>query len=202
MVPAGNKDKRLSSVNHTTKTIHHYHLHLHLHLPQPLVIFHCCFLHTSSSFFHLYTIFNINHSSFTVIPGYTAPSNIRLRVECSVHCHCFSCLSIAIHLMNPALYLTNAIALGQFLQHYQTLVLTSELSHGNIIFSPFPSFPSSKICRQFPVYLDIYILLHLNIWQLNIFTSLYNSFYYQRCTFTYSKFKVGLSPSENKIKAL
>ena len=25
MVPAGNKAKRLSSVNHTTKTIHHYH---------------------------------------------------------------------------------------------------------------------------------------------------------------------------------
>ena len=24
MVPAGNKAKRLSSVNHTTKTIHHY----------------------------------------------------------------------------------------------------------------------------------------------------------------------------------
>ena len=28
MVPAGNKAKRLSSVNHTTKTIHH-HLHHH-----------------------------------------------------------------------------------------------------------------------------------------------------------------------------
>ena len=27
MVPAGNKAKRLSSVNHTTKTIHHYHHH-------------------------------------------------------------------------------------------------------------------------------------------------------------------------------
>ena len=26
MVPAGNKAKRLSSVNHTTKTIHHHHL--------------------------------------------------------------------------------------------------------------------------------------------------------------------------------
>ena len=25
MVPAGNKAKRLSSVNHTTKTIHHHH---------------------------------------------------------------------------------------------------------------------------------------------------------------------------------
>ena len=30
MVPAGNKAKRLSSVNHTTKTIHHHH-HLHHH---------------------------------------------------------------------------------------------------------------------------------------------------------------------------
>ena len=30
MVPAGNKAKRLSSVNHTTKTIHHHHHH-HLH---------------------------------------------------------------------------------------------------------------------------------------------------------------------------
>ena len=28
MVPAGNKAKRLSSVNHTTKTIHHHHIHL------------------------------------------------------------------------------------------------------------------------------------------------------------------------------
>ena len=27
MVPAGNKSKRLSSVNHSTKTIHHYHRH-------------------------------------------------------------------------------------------------------------------------------------------------------------------------------
>ena len=27
MVPAINKAKRLSSVNHTAKTIHHYHLH-------------------------------------------------------------------------------------------------------------------------------------------------------------------------------
>ena len=29
MVPAGNKAKRLSSVNHTTKTIHHHHQHHH-----------------------------------------------------------------------------------------------------------------------------------------------------------------------------
>ena len=29
MVPAGNKAKRLSWVNHTTKTIHHNHRHLH-----------------------------------------------------------------------------------------------------------------------------------------------------------------------------
>ena len=29
MVPAENKFKRLSSVNHTTKTIHPYHHHLH-----------------------------------------------------------------------------------------------------------------------------------------------------------------------------
>ena len=28
MVPTGNKAKRLSSVNHTTKTIHHHHHHL------------------------------------------------------------------------------------------------------------------------------------------------------------------------------
>ena len=27
MVPAGNKAKRLWSVNHTTKTIHHHHHH-------------------------------------------------------------------------------------------------------------------------------------------------------------------------------
>ena len=32
MVPAGSKAKRLSSVNHTTKTIHpHYHHHHHRH---------------------------------------------------------------------------------------------------------------------------------------------------------------------------
>ena len=31
MVPAGNKTKRLSSVNHTTKTIHHHHHHHHHH---------------------------------------------------------------------------------------------------------------------------------------------------------------------------
>ena len=29
MVPAGNKAKRLSSVNHTTKTFHHHHHHHH-----------------------------------------------------------------------------------------------------------------------------------------------------------------------------
>ena len=31
MVPAGNKAKCLSSVNHTTKTIHHHHHHHHHH---------------------------------------------------------------------------------------------------------------------------------------------------------------------------
>ena len=31
MVPAGNKAKRLSSVNHTTKTIYHYHHNHHHH---------------------------------------------------------------------------------------------------------------------------------------------------------------------------
>ena len=31
MVPAGNKTKRLSSVKHTTKTIHHHHHHHHHH---------------------------------------------------------------------------------------------------------------------------------------------------------------------------
>ena len=36
MTPAGNKAKRLSSVNHTTKTIHHYH-HYHLGLIYELV---------------------------------------------------------------------------------------------------------------------------------------------------------------------
>ena len=30
MVPTGNKAKRLSSVNHTTKKIHHHHHHHHL----------------------------------------------------------------------------------------------------------------------------------------------------------------------------
>ena len=29
MVPSGNKTKRLSSVNHTTKAIHHHHHHYH-----------------------------------------------------------------------------------------------------------------------------------------------------------------------------
>ena len=28
MVPAGNKTKRLSLLNHTTKTIHHYHCNI------------------------------------------------------------------------------------------------------------------------------------------------------------------------------
>ena len=32
MVPAGNKAKRLLSVNHTTKTIHHHHHYHHLSL--------------------------------------------------------------------------------------------------------------------------------------------------------------------------
>ena len=31
MVPAGNKAKRISSVNHTTKTIHHQHHHSYIH---------------------------------------------------------------------------------------------------------------------------------------------------------------------------
>ena len=34
MVPVGNKAKRLSSVNHTTKTIHHHHHHHHHHHQQ------------------------------------------------------------------------------------------------------------------------------------------------------------------------
>ena len=33
MVPAGNKAKRLSSVNHTIKTIHHHRHHHHHHQP-------------------------------------------------------------------------------------------------------------------------------------------------------------------------
>ena len=35
MVPAGNKAKRLSSVNHTTKAIHHHH-HLELLTPETM----------------------------------------------------------------------------------------------------------------------------------------------------------------------
>ena len=31
MIPAGNKAKHLSSVNHTTKTFHHHHHHRHHH---------------------------------------------------------------------------------------------------------------------------------------------------------------------------
>ena len=31
MIPTGNKDKRCSSVNHITKTIHHHHHHHHHH---------------------------------------------------------------------------------------------------------------------------------------------------------------------------
>ena len=34
VVPAGNKAKRLSSVNHTTKTIHHHHHHHSFYEPQ------------------------------------------------------------------------------------------------------------------------------------------------------------------------
>ena len=30
MVPVGNKPEHLSSVNHTTKTIHHHHRHHHM----------------------------------------------------------------------------------------------------------------------------------------------------------------------------
>ena len=36
MAPAGNKNKRLSSVNHTTKTIHHHHHHQGLDLVSSL----------------------------------------------------------------------------------------------------------------------------------------------------------------------
>ena len=39
MVPAGNKAKRLSSVNHTTKTIHHHHHHHHNHHHRPLSLY-------------------------------------------------------------------------------------------------------------------------------------------------------------------
>ena len=38
VVPAGNKDKRLSSVNHTTKTIHHLHHHHHPQFKIPKLI--------------------------------------------------------------------------------------------------------------------------------------------------------------------
>ena len=41
MVLAGNKAKRLSLVNHTTKTIHHHHHH---HQPMLLQIYRCCIL--------------------------------------------------------------------------------------------------------------------------------------------------------------
>ena len=48
MVPAGNKAKRLSSVNHTTKTIHYHHHHpSHSHAPQFSTSF------SSSPIFHL-----------------------------------------------------------------------------------------------------------------------------------------------------
>ena len=44
MVPAGNKAKRLSLVNHTAKTIHHHHYHHHHHAKivkafKPLTVF-------------------------------------------------------------------------------------------------------------------------------------------------------------------
>ena len=40
MIPIGNKAKCLSSVNHTTKTIHHHHRHhhCHTHLREPLTM--------------------------------------------------------------------------------------------------------------------------------------------------------------------
>ena len=38
MVPAGNKAKRLSSVSHTTKTIHHHHHHHHHHHFDTIII--------------------------------------------------------------------------------------------------------------------------------------------------------------------
>ena len=41
MVPAGNKAKSLSSVSHTTKTIHHHHHHHrhHRHIFEQEIIF-------------------------------------------------------------------------------------------------------------------------------------------------------------------
>ena len=39
MVPAGIKAKRLSSANHTTKTIHHHHYHLRHHQKHLLLVF-------------------------------------------------------------------------------------------------------------------------------------------------------------------
>ena len=44
MVPAGNKAKRLLSVNHTTKKIHHHHHHHHRHLFVKLILLSLIFV--------------------------------------------------------------------------------------------------------------------------------------------------------------
>lgn len=44
--------------------------------------------------FHFHTIFNTDHSSFTIVCSYVESVNISLRMECSVHCQFFHGLSV------------------------------------------------------------------------------------------------------------
>ena len=76
MVPAGNKAKRISSVNHTTKTIHHHHHHHNIAKENKTEIFpnifYCCYLvvktHSSIEFQNsIFYLFYFNNSHFIAV---------------------------------------------------------------------------------------------------------------------------------------
>ena len=70
MVPAGNKAKRLSSANHTTKTIHHHHHH-HLHPLQLHLLYHFDnYLIAISIFLEIYNFHYCATISFTDLVFY------------------------------------------------------------------------------------------------------------------------------------
>ena len=84
MVPAGNNAKRLSSVNHNTKAIHH---HLHYH--------HCCQVKICLT--HLRSILSFNQCIAAIANRITISVNTIKQAKPNTHKRCFchpACLLI------------------------------------------------------------------------------------------------------------
>ena len=66
MVPAGNKAKRLSSFNHTTKAIHQHHHHHHHHHHQLLKDHHLIIFVYLNKLLLIYKDFSCNHNLINI----------------------------------------------------------------------------------------------------------------------------------------